>query len=231
MGKRRYRDYSGAFTSQAPTEGAASCSGSHGKHFTAFVRHSRADPQSAAQRTLRPFDLIMPTAFLPDTRCMIAAVCSWHEHHEAAAAEIERRLAGRAKMVVAAPALVEAYAVLTRLPAPHRLSPETALTLLQNNFLKLATTIALDAKSYRALLLEAPKRNLAGGRIYDAVVGACAGQGKASAVLTLIPGILRGWGTTLTSSFRERRRREQFYQSDWSLTTQTTSKKKRGRES
>ncbi|HXV84035.1 MAG TPA: PIN domain-containing protein [Candidatus Binatia bacterium] len=136
----------------------------------------------------------MPTAFLPDTSCMIAAVCSWHEHHEAAAAEIERRLAGRAKMVVAAPALVEAYAVLTRLPAPHRLSPETALTLLQNNFLKLATTIALDAKSYRALLLEVPKRNLAGGRTYDAVIGACAGQGKASTVLTFNAGHFTGLG-------------------------------------
>ena len=37
---------------------------------------------------------------------MIATVCWWHEHHEAAANEIERRLAGRAKMIVAAPALV-----------------------------------------------------------------------------------------------------------------------------
>jgi len=53
---------------------------------------------------------------------MIAAVCSWHEQHEAAANEIERRLAGRAKMIVAAPALVEAYAVLTRLPPPHQCS-------------------------------------------------------------------------------------------------------------
>ena len=66
---------------------------------------------------------------------MIAAVCSWHEHHEAAANELERRLAARAKMIVAAPALIEAYAVLTRLPPPHRLSPPTALTLLEYNFL------------------------------------------------------------------------------------------------
>ena len=51
-------------------------------------------------------------------------------------------------MIVAAPALVEAYAVLTRLPPPHRLSPQTALTLLENNFLKLATvTGSLEASS------------------------------------------------------------------------------------
>ena len=125
---------------------------------------------------------------------MIAAVCSWHEHHEAAANEIERRLAGRAKMVVAAPALVEAYAVLTRLPPPHRLSPETALALLENNFLKLATVIALDAKSYETLLLEAPKKKLAGGRTYDAVIGACAGQGNASTVLTFNASHFTGLG-------------------------------------
>lgn len=115
---------------------------------------------------------------------MVAVVCSWHEHHEIAANEIERRLAGRAKMIVAGPSLIEAYAVLTRLPPPHRLSPQTALTLLENNFLKLATVIALNAKSYKSLLLGAPKNNVAGGRTYDAVIGACAKQGKASTVLT-----------------------------------------------
>lgn len=126
----------------------------------------------------------MALAFLPDTSCMIAAVCSWHEHHEAAANEIESRLAGRAKMIVAAPGLIEAYAVLTRLPPPHRLSPQTALTLLENNFLKLGSVIALNAKSYQTLLLCAPKYNIAGGRAYDAVIGACAEQAKASTVLT-----------------------------------------------
>ena len=114
---------------------------------------------------------------------MIAAICSWHEHHEAAAHEIESRLTGRAKMIVAGPALIEAYAVLTRLPPPHRLSPQTALTLLEN-FLKLGTVVALNAKSYQALLLTAPKNNVAGGRAYDAVIGACAEQGQASTLLT-----------------------------------------------
>jgi predicted nucleic acid-binding protein len=126
----------------------------------------------------------MALAFLPDTSCMVAAVCSWHEHHESAANEIERRLAGRAKMIVAAPALVETYAVLTRLPPPHRLSPQTALTLLENNFLKLATVVALNPKSYETLLLRAPKNGVTGGRIYDAVIDACAEQDKASTVLT-----------------------------------------------
>jgi hypothetical protein len=49
---------------------------------------------------------------------MIAAVCGWHEHHSRALDEIERRFGRREALVAAAPALVEAYAVLTRLPAP-----------------------------------------------------------------------------------------------------------------
>ena len=115
---------------------------------------------------------------------MIAAMCSWHEHHELAANEIDRRLARREKMIVAAPALVEAYAVLTRLPPPHRISPEAAITLLDNNFMKSVTVIALTAKSYEALLRLAPKKGLAGGRTYDAVIGTCAEQGRASTILT-----------------------------------------------
>lgn len=80
-------------------------------------------------------------------------------------------------MIVAAPALVEAYAVLTRLPPPHRISPEAALTLLDNNFVKSVTVIALTAKTYEALLRLALEKGVAGGRTYDAVIGRCAEQG------------------------------------------------------
>jgi predicted nucleic acid-binding protein len=87
-------------------------------------------------------------------------------------------------MVVAAPALVEAYAVLTRLPFPHRLSPSDSLALLEANFISQARTIALDARSYQNLLRSAPRDNIAGGRTYDAVIIACALKAKVSALLT-----------------------------------------------
>jgi predicted nucleic acid-binding protein len=108
---------------------------------------------------------------------MIAAVCSWHEHHSQAAGEIQQRLQRRQRMITAAPALVEAYAVLTRLPPPHRLSPEDSLVLLEANFVKGARTIALQAGS----------KGVAGGQTYDAVIAMCAIKAKASALLTFNP--------------------------------------------
>src|SRR3972149_4948486 len=95
--------------------------------------------------------------FLPDTSCMIAAICSWHEYHERAAGAIERRLRGGEVLVVAAPTLVETYAVLTRLPAPHRLSPADSQALLGAEFMSDSIEmIALAAGDYVRLLRGAP---------------------------------------------------------------------------
>jgi predicted nucleic acid-binding protein len=116
---------------------------------------------------------------------MIAAVCAWHERHEPAAAEIERRLGRGEELVVAGPALVEAYAVLTRLPPPHRLSPRDALALLEGNFLGSTRIVALGAASYRSLVRKAPAVGVSGGRSYDLVIATCAHAAKASALLTL----------------------------------------------
>ena len=122
--------------------------------------------------------------FAVDTSCMVAAVCSWHEHHEAAAAEIERRLARRERLSVPAPALIEAYAVLTRLPSPHRLSTADAWALIDANFVTHATVVALDADAYVDLLRRATTQDVAGGRTYDVVIGECARAAGAAVLLT-----------------------------------------------
>ena len=125
--------------------------------------------------------------FLPDTSCIVAAVCGWHEHHSRAGDKIERRLRRAETMLIAAPALVEAYAVLTRLPPPHRLCPTDALALLEANFMAAGRIIALDGRSYRKLLTllrRAPRDGIAGGRTYDAVIAACALKSKGTRLLT-----------------------------------------------
>ena len=86
--------------------------------------------------------------------------------------------------MVAAPALVEAYAVLTRLPPPHRLSPADALALLEADFIHPAKIITLDKRAYGVLLRRAPRDGIVGGRTYDAVIAACALKGKVAVILT-----------------------------------------------
>jgi len=123
--------------------------------------------------------------FLPDTSCMVAAMCSWHERHEDVADEMERRFASGDDMVIAAPALVETYAVLTRLPAPHRIAPEDAYALIKANFVDMGETVALDVPSYHNLLRQAPRDGVAGGRTYDSIIVACALKAKVPVLLTL----------------------------------------------
>lgn len=119
---------------------------------------------------------------------MVAAVCAWHRHHAQAAAELERRLAARERLVTAAHALAEAYCVLTRLPPPHRLSPADALALLEANFMKGVRVVALDAGGYRSLLRRAAKEGVAGGRTYDALIAECALKARPAAFLTFNAG-------------------------------------------
>ena len=118
---------------------------------------------------------------------MIAAVCGWHESHSQAAAEIQRQLDRRQRMIIAAPALVEAYSVLTRLPSPHRLSAQDALSLLEANFMKGSKIVALDYKSCCSLLKRAPRSGITGGQIYDAVIASCALKAGARMLLTFNP--------------------------------------------
>lgn len=126
----------------------------------------------------------MRPVFALDTSCMIAAVCGWHEHNTAAVGEIERRLGRGERLAVSAPALMETYAVLTRLPAPYRLSAAEAWALVEANFVEGRTIFALDSAAYVAHLRQLAMQGVGGGRTYDAVIAACARQSKATTLLT-----------------------------------------------
>jgi len=126
----------------------------------------------------------MAPIFVVDTNCMVAAICTWHEHHRPAIAEIERRLDLGERLAVPAPALVEAYAVLTRLPAPHRISPAEAWNLLAVNFVQQRRIVALRDVAYVATLGRLAKEGASGGHAYDAIIAECAREAKASTLLT-----------------------------------------------
>ena len=108
-----------------------------------------------------------------------------HIHHSRAFMEIERRRDDGEGMVLAAPALVEAYSVMTRLPPPHRLPGEIAMALIEANFINgEVRMVAMSAAAYTAMLREASREGIVGGRVYDAVIVACAVSAGVSAILT-----------------------------------------------
>lgn len=79
---------------------------------------------------------------------------------------------------------MEAYSVLTRLPAAIRLAPLDALRLLKESFGDLPLA-ALDPSDVWRLIEELANRGIFGGRIYDAVIARAARAAGAEAILTL----------------------------------------------
>ncbi len=123
-------------------------------------------------------------AYAVDTSVILAGLLSWHEHHSVARMCLEDALSSSEQLVVPAPALVEAYAVMTRLPAPHRLRPRDAYSLLFQSFCDSANVVTLSKREVWQLLGSSAEEGVAGGRIYDAHVLACAIKGRARHVVT-----------------------------------------------
>jgi predicted nucleic acid-binding protein len=121
--------------------------------------------------------------YLLDTSCLVAAVCSWHERHEATRREIARREAAGERLVLAAHSLAETYSVLTRLPEPHRLAPADALGVLEANWAQ-TTAVALTAADYRSVLRRCRDAGIGGGAVYDALIAAGARRARVSTVIT-----------------------------------------------
>lgn len=115
---------------------------------------------------------------------MVAALCAWHEHHTRALAELDRRIDAGEHLVVAGAAAVETYAVLTRLPAPYRLSARDAHSLISASFLDSTDIVVLDGAGYRGLIDRALALDVSGATVYDLVIAECARAAGADSLLT-----------------------------------------------
>ena len=101
-----------------------------------------------------------------DTSVVVAAFATWHEGHASATAALSDgpRLPAHV--------LVETYAVLTRLPPPHRAPADVVEAFLGEHFT--AALLTLPGPAQREMLRLAVRRGLGGGAIYDALVAATA---------------------------------------------------------
>ncbi len=103
---------------------------------------------------------------LVDTSTAVALLVADHEHHRATL----QALAG-ATLGLSGHAAFETYSVLTRLPAPARVTPAAALRLVSVNF---PETRHLSSDRAATVLSELPGLGVAGGSVYDALVAATA---------------------------------------------------------
>ena len=123
------------------------------------------------------------TRYLCDTSVLVATVCSWHEHHVRSIAEIERRERAAEELVLSSHSLAEAYAVLTRLPAPHRLRSADAIALLESNWRE-TPAVHLTAYEIWRALRKAQRRGVIGGQTYDILIAASALKAGATTIIT-----------------------------------------------
>lgn len=105
---------------------------------------------------------------LVDTSVAVALTVTDHRDHDATFAALADRRLG-----LAGHAAFEAFSVLTRLPAPARRTPATVARLLAANF---PHSRFLSEQAAAALLSDLQGRGIAGGSVYDALVGAAAAQ-------------------------------------------------------
>jgi predicted nucleic acid-binding protein len=103
---------------------------------------------------------------LVDTSVAVPLVVEDHEHHRQVV-----EAAGEKTLGFAGHAAFETFSILTRLPAPARRGPGTVARLLRHNF---PASRFLSEDTAADLLDDFPSLGIAGGAVYDALVGATA---------------------------------------------------------
>lgn len=103
---------------------------------------------------------------LVDTSAAIALLLTEHPHHDGAM----RAMRGRSRGLCGH-ATFETYSVLTRLPSPGRVAPLEARRAIETTF---PHSCHLSARQSAELLALLAVAGIAGGAVYDALVGACA---------------------------------------------------------
>lgn len=119
-------------------------------------------------------------AFL-DTSVLVATFYADHEHH-APSIDVFLRF-GKKDACCGAHSLAEIYAVLTGMPGRRRVSGHEALLFLGDIRQRL-TLVTLDPAECFQVIEAAANSDVAGGVVYDALLGHCALKAKAETIYT-----------------------------------------------
>jgi len=119
-------------------------------------------------------------AFL-DTSVLVATFYGDHEYHASSLGLFLRF--GKKAACCGAHSLAKVYATLTGMPGKRRVGGDAALLFLRDIRDNL-TLVSLDQKEYFQVAEESAAVSLAGGAIYDALLGRCAIKAKAETLYT-----------------------------------------------
>lgn len=122
-----------------------------------------------------------------DSSVLVSLFAEEHGFHTATRVELERLRRQQVQWVVACHALLECFAVLTRIPPPHRFAAEEAERMLRENFGEDAVIAGVDAELAWAAIAKVVSGRLAGGLIYDAVIAWSTFRAGAGVLLTWNP--------------------------------------------
>jgi predicted nucleic acid-binding protein len=119
-----------------------------------------------------------------DTNVLVAACIADHEHHARAVPLVQTVHDGKAEGFVSGHSLLEAHAILTRLPRSPRITAIEASMLISDNIAKHFSVVALTGKEYSELARKLGQNSVIGGKSYDMLHLCCAEKSGADRIYT-----------------------------------------------
>lgn len=116
-----------------------------------------------------------------DTSVLVPVALGDHENHEACLDLFVSHT--RADACCGAHSLAEVYAVLTKLPGKHRITPDQAMLFIGSIRERLAL-VSLNGDEYADVLIQAAALGIQGGTVYDMLLATCALKARAKAIYT-----------------------------------------------
>ncbi len=116
-----------------------------------------------------------------DTSVLVASFWGGHVHHHASVARLGA--ANKRQSACGIHSLAEVYAVMTSIPVKPSIPPEQALLFVEEVRNRL-TLVSLNGEEYFAAIERTAGHGFGSGRVYDALLLACAAKIEARTIYT-----------------------------------------------
>jgi predicted nucleic acid-binding protein len=119
-----------------------------------------------------------------DSSYLIALLCDWHAQHKRTLRSYQHWHDRTEQVILPVHSILEAYSVLTRMPAPYRLPPDIAWQTIWDNFGRTAVVAGVKTGGVWEWMENLARLRVGGGQVYDALIAWCAVDAGAAVLLT-----------------------------------------------